>query len=98
MARSPRPLAFRPVFALILPLVVPVLATGCDAPEASDCGASAGCGAPEVIEAVVNGVAADPGPRALSVNPNLPPALPGATAADVALFNAAIAVFNQPSR
>ena len=96
MVRSLSPVAFRSTFSLVLSLSLPILAAGCEAPEASDCGASDGCGAPEVIEAVVNGVATDPGPRALSVNPNLPPALPGATASDVALFNAAMGAFNQP--
>ena len=78
----------------VLPFVVLLVAAGCGGPEGpSECVDPAGCGEPAVLEAV-SGVAADPGPRALSANPNAPPALPGATAADVALFNAAMTLFN----
>ena len=82
-------------FARFFPAFLVLGLAGCGGPDAAECDDPAGCAAPEVIEAVVNGVAADPGPRPLSANPNLPPALPGATASDVALFNAAMAVFNQ---
>src|SRR3569833_4686764 len=86
-----RPLRFARFFPAFLVLGM----AGCGGPDAAECDDPAGCAAPEVIEAVVYGVAADPGPRPLSANPILPPALPGATASDVALFYAAMAVFNQ---
>src|SRR3569623_1105892 len=82
-------------FARFFPAFLVLGLAGCGGPDAAECDDPAGCAAPEVIEAVVNGVAADPGPRPLAANPNLPPALPGATASDVALFNAAMAVFTQ---
>jgi CxxC motif-containing protein (DUF1111 family) len=65
---------------------------GPDDPAA--CDQPGGCADPAVLEAVTTGAAADPGPRPLSVNPNMPPVLPGATASDTALFNAAMALFN----
>ncbi len=80
-------------FSSVLPFLSLVVAAGCGGPDPA-CDDPAGCGQAPTTEAVLSTVASDPGPRPLTANPNSPPALPGATSANVALFNSAMAMFN----